>query len=376
MNTITGTTDSVDRMPRLHYFKGSEAALQGMRDADCGALGFLSADAERASYYLGQDLSAWIYNNDHITDHKNNLVFLATDFRGDWFLNNTSNTYTYKKISKPTVYEELEHRFASEEFEGTLSSFIFFAHEWQFYSGTTLSSNKAWTEDACKFAADRGIAFDYPQNRTFSATDCDIDPIEPENRPQTTTRENDTLTIVDSISDMHYEAGYSISGGSVQVKPNNTGRCISKYYVLRVNGGERIKLNTTALNGNVLSYAVLEFKDIPLTNANINSKGQVWKEWRTEETYLQEDTKYILLGFKKGNGTVDFTAAELEQLRSCLDIWQFQTVNTEWTYENTQKDRAYVYVTLNAGDVVNFSDTSFWEKYKYAISTGEVITTG
>ena len=38
---ITGTEACIDRIPRLHNFAGSKNAVLGMRDANCGALGFL-----------------------------------------------------------------------------------------------------------------------------------------------------------------------------------------------------------------------------------------------------------------------------------------------------------------------------------------------
>ena len=44
LKRITGSYSNIDRIPRLHCFSGNEEALKGMRDAKCGALGFLTSD--------------------------------------------------------------------------------------------------------------------------------------------------------------------------------------------------------------------------------------------------------------------------------------------------------------------------------------------
>lgn len=51
---FTGTIDSIDRFPRLHYYAGNLGACKGFRDAKLGALGFLAADDTRNSYYLAE----------------------------------------------------------------------------------------------------------------------------------------------------------------------------------------------------------------------------------------------------------------------------------------------------------------------------------
>lgn len=165
--TLTGTYLSIDRIPRLHYFAGNEQALKGMKDALYGALGFLSADDNRNSYYFTSEQSAYLYDNDYIK--KDDLVFISTDMRGDWFKNNYSQSGTYKKPIKSSVYSELEYRYSDFSFSDSVNSFIFFAHEWQFYNGTTVSNEgEKWFTDICKFANDNGINIDYAQNRLYS----------------------------------------------------------------------------------------------------------------------------------------------------------------------------------------------------------------
>ena len=159
-----GSTDCIDRIPRLEYFAGSHQALLGMRDAEHGALGFLSADDNRLSYYFNDDVMTYMYDNDRTKDEESNLVFLSTDIRGDWFFNFTTSN-TYRKPLKSTVLEELTYRNNNPSFEASFDSLIIFTHEWLVYNGTTLNSKLSVITDACRFAKENDIPFDYSQNR-------------------------------------------------------------------------------------------------------------------------------------------------------------------------------------------------------------------
>ena len=68
----------------MEYFSGSEQALLGMRDADSGALGFLSADDDRLSYHFDESMMTHLYGNDRLVDDDTDLVFISTDIRRDW----------------------------------------------------------------------------------------------------------------------------------------------------------------------------------------------------------------------------------------------------------------------------------------------------
>lgn len=173
---ITGSYLSVDRMPRLHMFAGSEGALKGMRDANCGAIGFLSADDARNSYYLNNKANRYLYANDHVTDCKNGLIFVATDLRIDWF-DGVGANYTYKKPTKSNVYDELVERYTNVEFANSTRSYIVFGHEWKIYDGTNISDMcKEYYLDVCRFANEYKIEFNYAQNHAFCATPFDIYP--------------------------------------------------------------------------------------------------------------------------------------------------------------------------------------------------------
>ena len=351
---ITGTYLSVDRMPRLHTFAGSEEALKGMRDANYGAIGFLSADDARNSYYFEDEITTYLYSNDHITDYKNGLTFVATDLRTDWFAG-TSASNEYREPTKDNVYDELVERYTNVEYANSISSYILFGHEWQFYNGTTLTeTGKKYFEDACKFANEYNINFDYSQNKAFNPTPYDI-------YPQTTTAGGNTggeegqeptvttvkygnieLQIVDSISEMVFEKGYSVPGGASSGFGDSsnpvTGRaaCITK--VLAVNGGETIDFvsNLAEVFGSTnLSWAMLEFTEAPFSGDTLSYKGvsssttnsqqkaacgYLWLTGDTSSHTLHSDTKYVIIAFKNGDGSVDFTTEQLEKLSQCLTI--------------------------------------------------------
>ena len=160
---ITGSYRSVDRMPRLHTFAGSLEALRGMRDAKCGALGFLSADDSRLSYYFDESQAEYLYTHDRLNDKDEGLTFIATDIRGDWFVDGFTSANQYRVPTEDTVRGELEKRYRDLDFANTAHSQIFFIHEWQIYNGTTLNSKADYVTDACSFADEYGLRFSYPQ---------------------------------------------------------------------------------------------------------------------------------------------------------------------------------------------------------------------
>jgi len=171
---ITGSYDSVDRVPRLEGFIGSLEMLKGMRDANHGAIGFLSADDSRLSYYLDRQVADCLYTQDYIIDRSNNLVFISTDFRAEWYEVGYTNTYRYRKPTESSLYEELEKRENSVAFEPTWKSLIFFTHEYRVYNGESIRDKGAlFVEDMCKFAVRYNLKYDYPQNRVYSPTEND-----------------------------------------------------------------------------------------------------------------------------------------------------------------------------------------------------------
>lgn len=174
--TLTGTHEAVDRMPRLHQFYGSEAALQGMRDAALGAIGFLSTDDTRKAYYLDQERLDWLYEgeNDHLTDFENGLVFYRTDLRLDWFAgagftyNAAAGMSNHEPTDDSDIAGELDIRYNGNLYINTWDCFVIFTHEWQPVSAIS----NALTAIG-EFAIEKRIDFDFPQNRYAHATQQD-----------------------------------------------------------------------------------------------------------------------------------------------------------------------------------------------------------
>ena len=331
---FTGGTDNIDRVPRLHYFAASKEALIGMSEAECGALGFISADDDRISYYFNSEIRDYLYDNDHITDLSNGLVFLSTDMRGDWFNSGFSSANNYKAPSYDNVYDELIHRFSSDEYSVARESFIFFAHEWQFYNGSVLNSNTIWTEDACRFAKEKGIAFDYAQNRTFSSTPYDITsaegPVETE-----AVFDGVTLNIVDDFGSVNYVGGYTINGSGLKYTALAP-RAVSKTEILRVSDDARVlSLDLTKLSiKDKLYYTVYLFSDLPLNSSTYQDLGGKSGTWMQEDIIIPSDAKYIMILFKNGNDEA-FSSEDLALLNQCV-IFSESIKQTSVKYYNTE----------------------------------------
>ena len=349
---ITGTQSSIDRMPRLHYFAGTENALKGMRDANCGALGFITSDGIRDSYYLDSTITNFLYNNDHITDTVNNLVFVATDIRLDWLQSDNSD-YVHRQFSQNSVYNELDSRYSNSQLQNTLNSFIVFGHEWLYYNGTTITENgRNYFEDACRFAYDNHINIDFPQNRTFNATESDIEDNSSTEQGGNEVGEGDetetvnfvaipqglvnTFRVVHLITDMVFQENCMISGdatGNGLITDGSVASRAAGVTVLEVNGGETLSLieNLSSLGLSEMRFAIQEFCDVPLSRDTLSanrvvvgdadrvdiSKCLKWIE--TGSITLLSNTRYVMIAFKKTDNTT-MTSAEAALLSQCLTI--------------------------------------------------------
>lgn len=355
---LTGTHKAIDRMPRLHQFYGSENALRGMRDASLGALGFLSTDDTRNAYYLPSTQLEYLYNGerDHITDFKNGLVFYRTDLRLDWF-KNAGFTYNaaagmsnHAPLDDSDIRGELERRYTDAQFVNTWNCFVIFTHEWQPISAIS----NALTEIG-EFAKEYGVAFGFPQDNAASLTPYDIFPSgsgsggagtggdsgnlggggddsgntggdDSGGTPAGTIKYGSyTYEVVSELSDLQYTAGYSTASDHNH-KPT-TGRAFSMNYALAVDSGTTFTL-VERISG--LTYALLEMTD---ENGTVNTKGQTFSAWLSGSTTLHNDTKYVVIGFKNGAGTTDFTSEEIALLPSCLVTEQVST--TKITLDKT-----------------------------------------
>lgn len=165
---ITGTYESIDRMPKLENSAGSREVLRGMKEADLnseykyGAIGFVANSGDTSTYYL--DATAWntLHTEDFYIDKENNvpfLTFVATDLqfgsldadaakRQEQYATATSMHSCLASMSESQFYDE--NGFIQDE------------------AGTT-ELLKSQVEELCKFANSKGIQFSYPQTRDFGA---------------------------------------------------------------------------------------------------------------------------------------------------------------------------------------------------------------
>ena len=150
---ITGSTESVDRIPRLHNFAGNVDAVKGMRDAKCGALGFLGADDSRISYHLTDEQNQVLIGCSVFMDTENELILFRTNYRGE------------RLGAAVGMYEKMEAFMNNATYDNCFIPFIWFTHEPYVYKNSSLTDYASNVEDVCRFAYDYGIPFVYPQNR-------------------------------------------------------------------------------------------------------------------------------------------------------------------------------------------------------------------
>ena len=169
---MCGGIGSIDRIPRLNYYAGTLAAIQGLRDANCGITGLLTADDSRNSYYLTESQADYIRAHSLMYDRENGLAFMDTGFRLDWFVNGYTSEYQYAVPVKSNPYDELVYRYGQPDMGECYQNLVVFLHEWRVYSSSyqITASMKNMIEQVCRFGRDYGYDFDYPMNRVPNIT--------------------------------------------------------------------------------------------------------------------------------------------------------------------------------------------------------------
>lgn len=151
---ITGSYESVDRIPRLHNFSGSVEAIAGMRDCACGALGFLGADTDsRLSYHMTEEQKAILNEQSVFLDTENGVIIFRTNYRAEFL------------ASSDGMYEKMESFLSNASYSNCFKPFVWFTHEPYVYSSSGLTDYSKNVEDACKFAFEYNIPFTYPQDK-------------------------------------------------------------------------------------------------------------------------------------------------------------------------------------------------------------------
>lgn len=161
---LGGDNTIIDRFPRLHTFSGSKDCLTGMRDAGiCPAVGFLSADDSRGSYYFSETVTEDNMKDHFLYDNEIGIYFKSTDIRLDWFDKSFNSKYSYNKPEKKTPYKELAFKETRKDYDGNVILEVF-THQWQIFRNGHMTIRKRWIEDVCKFARDYGYEFEFTMN--------------------------------------------------------------------------------------------------------------------------------------------------------------------------------------------------------------------
>lgn len=136
---------SIDRVPRLHMFKGNEAAINLLISADHGIKGLLSADDDRITYYFNQEESNDLRKQDYYIDTLKQITVYPTDLR----MENIDNI------------EETLKSLSGIEWNNRTNILICFTHEW------LLSKNKIKKNirECLEYAVQNNYTFNFPENR-------------------------------------------------------------------------------------------------------------------------------------------------------------------------------------------------------------------
>ena len=180
-----GSLESVDRMPRLDYFKIGAAGARGFRDCPAGLLGVLGPDDVRTDdIYLSAETLHWLagfedrdpsvvtnwYPKEYIVDRELGIRHFKTDLRLDWI---SQTNWSGQKHDSPSgekagnanaVYQSLMDWYKDGRHADAFCPMIIFFHEVEWTSGRL---TKAYFEKIAQFAEEVGMDFDFPQNRFY-----------------------------------------------------------------------------------------------------------------------------------------------------------------------------------------------------------------
>lgn len=151
--SLFGTWEIIDRVVRNNFFHSNINVANGLRDAKCGAIGFLGCDdwsynaATRiVNVYLTDEQSQMLDKRDRWFDYTNDFWLFKTDFRFEQVVQRWGN------INNCIAdYESLNR--ANEAYD-----LVVFSHE-NYYP-----SLKGMMETFFAAAKDRGYRFDFPMN--------------------------------------------------------------------------------------------------------------------------------------------------------------------------------------------------------------------
>ena len=233
--THCGSLDSIDRMPRLDYFRSGKSGLQGFRDAPAGLLGVLGPDDVRTdNIYLPVENQKWLsgyenrdssvttnwYPKDYITDHELGIKYFKTDLRLDWI---SQSNWSGQNHDKPSgekaananaLYQSLIDWYKDGRHSDIFCPMIIFFFFFFFSSGRI---NKTWFEKIAQFAEEVGMDFAYPQNRFYDMPnryDINVGGGTPE------TKELKSIVVLTPPNKTNYEVGETFNTGGMVVAAN------------------------------------------------------------------------------------------------------------------------------------------------------------
>lgn len=139
--------NSIDNMPRFHLFAAKKEALQILRDT-CGLKGCLTADDNRENNSGLTEVEREVVTScDDYYDYLNKLYYCQTEYRMD----NDTATSIVPKLQN--LYNSTTNR----------DIYIMFFHEGK----SSSQSGKEMLEACVKWAKNKNIGFDFPQNNIF-----------------------------------------------------------------------------------------------------------------------------------------------------------------------------------------------------------------
>lgn len=124
-------------------------------------------------------------------------------------------------------------------------------------------------------------------------------------------------TIVSDMSEMtDFKVGQALSYNNALT--NIKGRASDHTHTLAASAGQKITLSQP-ITDVALTYAIVAFKANGGTAASTD-KNFTAQAWLDTSVTLPANTAYIMIAFKRGDGSADFSASELALLPSALTI--------------------------------------------------------
>lgn len=137
------SAESIDNIPRIHYFAASKECIESWENAENGIVGLLSADDERLPYAMNKDQSYELTKKDMISI--DGLSYYRTDMR-------------FENCDDPV--SELRNKASNPDTQDQMTTVIAFTHE------VMLTDRKIIKRltNTCEWLYDNGYTFAFPED--------------------------------------------------------------------------------------------------------------------------------------------------------------------------------------------------------------------